>query len=147
MSRLYRIVSPFLLLERFNCGIASPHLSLLPQFAVSVEKKAEELRSWQQFMAVFLHIKKEKMKPSSFALPNIDGFFIYLQRRIVQSLKGKEMEKIKFGKWRQEWNEVANRYPIRCMHFTPSPIIFVSFFLQECIYQLRNPRVPMGHAR
>lgn len=75
---------------------------------VAEEKKAEELRSWQQFMAVMLHFKKQKQR-SSFFSDTSSGITMFFSRQLIARLKGSDMEKKKFGAWRETWNEVAER--------------------------------------
>ena len=62
------------------------------------DKRSDELTSWQQFMAILLHVKKQKMKPSIFEEPP-EGLLFYFSRRILAKLKGNDMEKKKFGDW------------------------------------------------
>ena len=75
---------------------------------VAHEKKAEELRSWQQFMSIMLHLKKKKMQPTRIA-EEVEGCMGYMTKRLITKLKGSNMEKAKFGDWVEEWSEVANR--------------------------------------
>ena len=75
---------------------------------VSHEKKSDELKKCQQFMAIMQHVKNVKIKPSKIA-QNVESFTTYFTRRLMGKLKGNNMEKVKFGDWKEEWNEVANR--------------------------------------
>ena len=70
--------------------------------------KSDEISEWQQFMAIMLHVKKQKMKPSVVA-ENVESCATYFTRRLMGKLKGRNMEKVKYGDWKEEWNDVANR--------------------------------------
>ena len=76
--------------------------------SVAHDRKAEELRSWQQFMSIMLHVKRQKMRPSRIA-EEVEGCMGYYTKRLMTKLKGNNMEKAKFGDWVEEWSEVANR--------------------------------------
>jgi hypothetical protein len=70
---------------------------------VIAEKKAEELRSWQQFMAILLHVKKQKQKLSrGYFSESSGGLALYLSRRLIARLKGSDMDKKKFGPWLEQ---------------------------------------------
>ena len=76
--------------------------------SASTGLKSDELKKWQQFMAIMLHVKIQKIKPSVIA-ENVESCATYFTRRLMGKLKGRNMEKAKFGDWKEEWNEVANR--------------------------------------
>ena len=65
----------------------------------------DELKTWQHFMLITSHVKKKKSEP---AIPQPPaGCLFFLSRRVVAALK--EPESRKFGVWRTEFNDIAER--------------------------------------
>ena len=71
-------------------------------------KNADTVQSWQHFMAIVNQIKREKINSANFLkLP--PGVFNFYGRQILKFLKGNDMDRKKFGPWKLEYSDIAQR--------------------------------------
>jgi Ca2+-binding EF-hand superfamily protein len=88
-----------------ECGEALKRRATTNLFRGLVQND-EELYKWSEFMTIVSHIKKKKQSPVMASVVPI-GAVYFLSRAAVSSLMGDGGKKL--GKWRTEWNEVAEK--------------------------------------